>query len=101
MTSPILTPDAELHAPRWLDRGVTLCHRLLNGDRAFERVHDAGELGEDAIAGRVDDAPTELADHRQDDRLVPLEIAYSARLIRAHQRAVAGDIGRQDCYELA
>ena len=27
-------------------------------------AHDAAKLGENAVAGRVDDAPTELADHR-------------------------------------
>ena len=43
--------DAELHAARRLDRGVALGHRPLDGDRALDRVHDAGELGEDAVAG--------------------------------------------------
>ena len=27
---------------------------------------------------------------------MPLEITHRARLVRAHQRAVAGDVGRED-----
>src|ERR1700736_2312610 len=50
----------------------------------------------DAVAGSVDDAARELADHRKDDRLVPLEIAHGARLVGAHQCAVAGDVGREN-----
>jgi len=47
----------------------------------FGYVHDTSELGENAVAGRVDDAPAELTDHRQHGRLMPLEIAYRARFI--------------------
>ena len=68
----------------------------LNGERAFDRVHYARKLGEDAVARGVDDAPGELADHREHDRLMPLEIAHRARLVGAHQRAVAGDVGREN-----
>ena len=71
----------------------------LDGDRAFDRVHDARELGENAVAGGVDDASGELADHRQHDGLVALEVAHRARLVGAHQRAIAGDVSRQDGAE--
>jgi AraC family transcriptional regulator, regulatory protein of adaptative response / methylated-DNA-[protein]-cysteine methyltransferase len=69
-----------------------LCHLGLDGDRALDRVHHAGEFGENAVAGSVDDAPAELAYHREHDRLMPLEIMHRACLVRAHQRTVAGDI---------
>ena len=68
----------------------------MDGDRAFDRVHHAGEFGENAVAGGVDDAPGELAHHREHDCLMPLEIAHRARLVRAHQRAIAGDVSREN-----
>ena len=79
-----------------IDRGVALGHGLLDRDRALDRIHDAGELGEDAVAGRVDDAAAVLADHRQDDRLVRLEVADGRVFVSAHERAVAGDVGGED-----
>ena len=93
--------DAELHPTICFDGGVALGHRLLDGDRALDRVHDAGELGEDAVAGRVDDAAAVLGDHRQHDRLMRLEVADGTRLVSAHQRAVAGDVGGEDCGQPA
>jgi hypothetical protein len=56
--------------------------------------------GKKAIAGRVDDAAPELADERQHRRLMPLEVAHGPRIVRAHQRAIADDVGGQNCGEL-
>ena len=83
---------AELHAPLQLACSVALAHFRLDRNRAFERVHDAGELGENAVAGGIDDATAELDDHRQHDRLVRLEVPYGSRLVGTHQRAVTGNI---------
>ena len=80
----------------WLNGGIALGHLRLNGHRAFDRVYNAGELGENAVAGGVDDAPPELTDHREHHRLMALEITHRARLVRAHQRAIAGDVSRQN-----
>jgi hypothetical protein len=88
--------DAELHAALGLNWGIALCHRGLDGERAFDRVHHAGKLGENAVSGGIDNAPGKFADHREHDRLVRFEIAHRARFIRAHQGAVAGDVGRQN-----
>jgi hypothetical protein len=74
---------------------------LLDGDGAFDCIHDAGELGKNTVAGGVYDTPAEFADHRQHDRLMLLEIAHRARLVRAHQRAITGDICGQDGSEPA
>ena len=45
---------------------------------------------------RVDDAAAVLADHRQDDRLVRLEVVDGRFLVRSHEGAVAGDVGGKD-----
>src|ERR1700738_4891026 len=45
--------------------------------------------------------PAELAENREHDGLVPLEITDRARLVRAHQRAITGDICCQDGSEPA
>ena len=93
--------DTELHALLGLDAGVALAHGALNGDRALDRVHDAGKLGQDAVTRRVDDPAVEIGDHRQDHGLVALEIAHRARLVGAHQRAVPGNVSGQDRCEPA
>jgi len=59
-------------------------------------VHDAAELGEDAVAGGVDDATAVLPDHWQHDRLVPLQVAHGAGFVSAHEGAVARDVCGKD-----
>jgi hypothetical protein len=49
-----------------------------------------------AVAGSVDDASDEFPDHREHDRLMPLEITYRACLVRAHQCAIARDVSREN-----
>jgi hypothetical protein len=93
--------DAELHAARGVYVGVALSHGLLDGKRALDGVHDAYELGEDAVADDINDAPAVLSDHRENDRLMALEIADSHLFVCAHEGAVAGDVGRQDCCQSA
>ena len=93
--------NAELHAPFWLNRSVALCHFGLDSDRASDRVHHAGKFGENAIAGGVDDAPAEFANHWKHHCLMPLEVTHRARLVRAHQRAITGDVRGQDGGEPA
>ena len=58
-----------------LVRALRVRHAGLDLDRALGRVDDAGELGQDAVARGVDDAAAVAADHREDHRLVPLEVA--------------------------
>src|SRR4029077_2417079 len=88
--------DTKLHTPLGLDRGIAFDHLPLNGDRALDRVQHAGELGQDAVSGGIDDTSAELADHRQYHRLMALEVAHRARFVGAHQGAVAGDVCGQD-----
>jgi hypothetical protein len=50
--------DPELHVPLRLDGGFPLRHPFSDGDRTFERVHDASELGEDAVGLAAAAAPS-------------------------------------------
>ena len=52
--------DAEFDAFGGRHRDVALGHPALQFDRAAHRVDDAGKLGEEAVAGRLDDAPVDV-----------------------------------------
>src|SRR5215467_9357462 len=93
--------DTKMHAALRFDRCIALGHGLLDGERALNRLHDTCELGEYPISGGVDDAPLELSDHRKHHSLVTLEVSDRARLVPAHQGAIASDVRRQDCCEFA
>jgi hypothetical protein len=43
---------------------VAFIHRLLDGDCAFDRVHDAGKFRKYAVARGVNDTPGMGADYR-------------------------------------
>ncbi len=45
-----------------------------------------GNVGEDAVAGGIDDCPAMRSDQRQHDRLMRLEVADGGVFVRAHQR---------------
>src|SRR5262245_18265986 len=88
--------DAKKHAAR---RGRVLIasgHDGLDLDPAPGGTEHAGELGHDAVARGVDDAPAVLADHRQDRRLVTLERAHRGSLVLRHEAAIAGDVRGED-----
>jgi hypothetical protein len=88
--------DAKEHAPRRGHVRIACSHDRLNLHRALCRADRARELGEDAVARRVDDAAAVLADQRQDHGLVTLEVADGRRLVLPHEPAVTGDVGSQD-----
>ncbi len=58
--------DAEFHpALGWQIRVFSL-ERGLDLDRALDRIHDAGELGEDTVTRGIDEASVMLLDQRID-----------------------------------
>jgi hypothetical protein len=57
---------------------------------------NAGELCQDAVASRTDDAAPVLAHHGQQDSLMCLEIPDRPLFVSANECTVASDIGRQD-----
>src|SRR5208283_3601428 len=89
--------DAELYPFVGRHVGVAPDHFALDLDGIAHRIDDAGELGQEAVAGGLDDAAPVLGDlgvaelapyRRQRDQ--------GAFLVGAHQPRIAGDIGRQD-----
>src|SRR5262249_33686154 len=97
----LVDTDPEPHSARLVDLGSALRHGLLDGDRAFNGIHDAAKLGENPVACPVAHTATVVANDRQDYGLVRLEITNGGSLVSAHQRAVAGDIGSEDRCQFA
>jgi hypothetical protein len=98
---PEVDADAEQHPTMLGHFLVAHRHNVLDLDCALSRADHAGELGEDAIAGRVDDAAAMAAHQRQDHGLMALEVADRAGLVLAHETAVAGDVGGKNGRESA
>ena len=89
--------DAKLDAAVVGDIGVAARHAALDGGGAFDRVHDAWELNQYAVAGQFDDPALAATDFGLDQLgLVPLQALQGADLIGAHQPAVADDVGGED-----
>ena len=72
-------------------------HILLNHHRARYRVHGAGKLDQDAIAGGLDDAAFVLRDGGIDDHFSGcLKVGQRAFLVGTHEAAITGNIRRQN-----
>ncbi len=59
----------QFHPALGRDTRVLSLERGLNLDSALDRIHDAGEFGEDAIAGGIDEVAAMLLDQRISLRL--------------------------------
>ena len=80
---------------------VPLRHAALDVGGAFDRVDDAGELGQKPIAHQLEDCAAMGRDRRLDQfRPVDFEPLEGSRLVQLHQTAVAGDVGGEDGGEL-
>ena len=93
--------DAKLQSPR---RGVALARPrqpLLRLHRALHGIHHARELGQDAVAGGVDDPAAMLGDHAVHDLAACGQQAQGPDLVQAHQPGIARHVRRQDGGELA
>src|SRR5262245_13761618 len=79
---------------------VSLCvpraHRVLDGNRTFDGIRDAIELGEDAIARGVDDMSAMFDYHRKYHCLVSFEVANGCFLVSTHKGAIAGYVRGKD-----
>jgi hypothetical protein len=92
----LVDTDAELDTPRLGYIGVARPDQPLNVGRGMDCTDDTAKLGEDAVAGRIDDVPAMLLNERQQRRLVLLHRADRPLLVLAEEAAVAGDVGCQD-----
>ena len=71
-------------------------HAVLDLDGAGDGVHHAGEFGEHAVAGQLDDAALVLGDLGVDQLLAAgLECGERRRLVDAHEPGVADHVGGQ------
>ena len=92
--------DAEAHAPVVLQVGVARLGGLLHLGGEGHGIHHAAELGQEAVAQRLDDAPARLGNQRIDDGGLPRhQLGQRARFVALHQPRIARDIGREDCRE--
>ena len=65
-------PDAEIDALVRRDAGVALGHGALDRQRAVEGIDHARELGQQAVAHQLDDAPPVRGDGRSDQLILVL-----------------------------
>src|SRR6516225_1966023 len=96
----LVNADPKLDAPiRW-QYGIALGHCRLHLSGRAERVDDAGELDQEAVAGGLDDAALMVGDLRIDDfGAQHPEPAQGPFLVGLDQARVAGDIGRDERRE--
>ena len=87
--------DAEQHAAMLGNPVVARRHDGLDLDRALGRVDHARKLGQDAVAGGVDNTAAVADDQRQDHRLMSLQLTHRRSLVLPHQAAIAGDVCRK------
>ena len=94
---------AQMHADTQADRPVTVARQLrrghvrLKGGDAAHRLDDARKLDQQAVAGRVGDAPAAGGDGRLDHfRPERAQAPQRALLVRAHEPGEAGHVGRHD-----
>jgi hypothetical protein len=88
---PLGDDVAEVHPHAEFELFVCLGRRRdLPGQRAFDGVDDACELGQVPVAHPLDDAAPVLGDRGIDDpALIRFQSSQRARLIRAHETRVA------------
>ena len=96
-----MNTDAEPHLLSGQAAGVFLSDCLLHRDGAFDGIDGAGKIGDNAVAGGVEDAAVMDPDQLVKDRAVGLQLAQRADFVDAHQPAVFGDVGGKDGGELA
>jgi len=85
--------DPELHLITGRSISVFPSYGLLNFDGAFDGIHGAAEIGNNAVARGVEDPTAMRGDQAIDDDPVGREGLKGADLISPHQAAVAFDIG--------
>jgi len=97
-TSP--NADAELDALIGGHADIALDHRVLNGNGATHRFHDAAKFDQNPVAGALEHVAVLACDRGVDEvgaqRPQPRERAV---LVRARDAAEADDVGGQDCRD--
>ena len=97
-----MNPDAEFDALIRGQRGIAFGQCCLDLDRTPQGVDDAGELHQQPVASRFDDAAAMFGnlgiDHFDPQRLEPTERPF---LVGSDQARIAGNIGSEDRSQTA
>ena len=93
--------DAEQHRLVGGTAFILFGDRRLHRDRALHGVDRAGEVGDDAVAGGVEDAAPVRRDQPVDDGAARLQPGERADLVARHQPAVAGNVGGENGGQFA
>ncbi len=94
--------DAEFEAAVGQNLGIARRHRALNGGGAADGGDHALELGQEAVAGGLDQAALMRGDHGLEHRAaMRVERAQRADLVAAHEPAIAHHVGHHDGGEPA
>src|SRR6185369_6626936 len=88
-----IDPDAKLQPPIRGQGGVVPLQLPLNVNRTPDRGGHAVELGEEAVAGRVDDPAVVLGDHPDHHDPIGREGPHGRFDIAGDEAAVASDVG--------
>src|SRR6185369_44248 len=80
--------DAEAHPAGGRQLGVARLELALDVDRALHGIHDARELRQHVVTGRVDDPPAVAGDRGGDHRAIRGDRAHGRHLVVAHEAAV-------------
>jgi hypothetical protein len=93
--------NAKLHSATIFDPGASGRRRILHCDGAFNCIHHAAKLRQDAIAGGIDHATAMTRDHWKHERQKILQVTDGLGFVGPDQSAVASDVGGENCRQPA
>jgi hypothetical protein len=93
--------DAEPHLLAGQATLVFFFDGVLDRDGAFDGIDCARKIGDETVAGGIEDAAAMGGDQSIEDYPVGLQPAQRADLVQPHEAAVLGNIGRKYHGELS
>jgi hypothetical protein len=93
--------DAKLHAAVGREFEIAPLEHLLNLASRLDGFDGAGELGQNIVAGRVDDAALVARDDTRDGAAVFAQGRHRGGFVVAHEARITGHVGAHDRGELA
>jgi hypothetical protein len=86
---------------KWIACPHFPCREPLDCNSALHGIDRARKIGDDAVAGSVEDPPAMAGDQSVHHRAAGLEPDERPGLVQPHQPAVAGDVGGEDRGEFS
>jgi len=93
--------DAELHRFVACAARILCRYRGLHGDGTLHGIDRAGEVGDHAVPGGVEDSAAVRRDQPVDDSPASLQPGERGNLVARHQPAVASYVGGEDRSKFA